>query len=310
MHSIRDKINNIITDSDYGLATYYWLYRPGEKSSLTKNLALMAFTPVRISEQSVFNLQCHSFLKFIQSQDCTNYIHRHQLEALLAVKNQLDEEGQPNIALVVLPTGCGKTGVAVLAPYVLNSRRVLVLTPSKTISEQIYQAFRGRDEESMFLVQRGIIQRDQAQHMRPRTRKIDKPDQILNAALDDELLVITAHQVGGNALVSIDDISDDNFDLVIVDEAHHYPATTWATIVNYFPNSRRLFLTATPYHRDEYILERVKCDRAGLEGDEHIRIDPCYTLNLQDAIDRGIIRDKIFDQFGNPDDDENAAMEV
>ena len=252
--------------------------------------------------------------EYFLNEDIDKLIYDHQYEALVAVKRQLVDEVEPrverpNIALVVLPTGCGKTGVAVLAPYVLNSRRVLVLTPSKAISEQIHQAFRGCNEESMFLVQRGIIRRDQAQHMRPTATLIDNPNQI-RGALHHDLLVITAHQVGGNASVSINNIRDDNFDLVIVDEAHHYPAETWRTIVDHFPNSRRLFLTATPYHRDEYILERVERDRAGLEGNEHIRIDACYTLNLRDAIDQGIIRDNEFDELGDPGDDEITAMEV
>ena len=270
----------------------------------------MAFEPAR-RDDSAFTYQHRLFMEnYFLNEDIDKRIYNHQHEALVAVKRQLvDEIGRPNIALVVLPTGCGKTGVAVLAPYVLNSRRVLVLTPSKAISDQIYQAFHGHNEESMFLVQRDIIRRDQAQHMRPRTRLIDRPNQI-RYALHDDLLVITAHQVGGNASVSIDNIPADNFDLVIVDEAHHYPAETWRTIVDHFPNSRRLFLTATPYHGDEYILGRVERFKAGLEGNEHIRIDACYTLLLENAIDRGIIRNNEFDELGDPGDDEITAMRV
>lgn len=48
---------------------------------------------------------------------------------------------KPNIALVVLPTGSGKTGIAVLAPFVLNSTRVLVITPSVKLTEQISNNF-------------------------------------------------------------------------------------------------------------------------------------------------------------------------
>ena len=272
----------------------------------------MAFVPAK-RDHSAFTYQHRLFMEnyFLNENiDKLRAIYGHQYEALLAVKRQLvDEVRQPNIALVVLPTGCGKTGVAVLAPYILNSRRVLILTPSNTISEQIYQAFRGRDEESMFLVQRGIISGEYAKEMRPKARLIDKPNQIRDA-LDDDLLVITAHQVGGNALVCIDDIPADNFDLVIVDEAHHYPAQTWTTIVDRFKNSKRLFLTATPYYKGGYILESIRPATVGLAGTMPICINACYTLNLQDAIERGIIRDKRFDEFGDPGDDENAAMRV
>ena len=260
-------------------------------------------------DQSVFNIQHNVILECIQGPNWNNYIYAHQREALLAVKNQLDDGEQPNIALVVLPTGCGKTGVAVLAPYVLDSRRVLILTPSKAISGQIYQAFCSRNEENIFLVQRDMVRREDAHNIRPRARPIDIPNQIHDALVDD-LLVITAHQVGGNASVSINDIPADNFDLVIVDEAHHYPAETWRTIVDHFPNSRRLFLTATPCHRNVYILERVEPAIAGLEGNEHICIDACYTLLPQNAIDRGIIRANRFEELGDQDADEDDAMRV
>jgi len=38
-------------------------------------------------------------------------------------------------------TGCGKTGVAVLASYALSATRVLVIMPSIIISRQICQAY-------------------------------------------------------------------------------------------------------------------------------------------------------------------------
>lgn len=44
-------------------------------------------------------------------------------------------------ALVVLPTGGGKSGVAVLSAYLLNASRVLVITPSSEITSQIYRDF-------------------------------------------------------------------------------------------------------------------------------------------------------------------------
>ncbi len=40
------------------------------------------------------------------------------------------------------------------------------------------------------------------------------------------------------------------FDVVIVDEAHHAPATTWRAVLDYFSSARALLLTATPRRRD------------------------------------------------------------
>jgi superfamily II DNA or RNA helicase len=41
----------------------------------------------------------------------------------------------------VIPTGGGKSGIAALAPYILNTTRVLVITPSLQITNQLAAAF-------------------------------------------------------------------------------------------------------------------------------------------------------------------------
>jgi superfamily II DNA or RNA helicase len=41
----------------------------------------------------------------------------------------------------VLPTGVGKTLVAVLAPYLLEARRVLVVTPARIVRDQVAHEF-------------------------------------------------------------------------------------------------------------------------------------------------------------------------
>jgi len=76
-------------------------------------------------------------------------------------------------------------------------------------------------------------------------------------------MVVNAHKVGSKSRVAIEgtlllitnkDLPR-NYDLVIVDEAHHYPAKTWKLLVDYFSNTNRLFLTATPLWRGKPILE-------------------------------------------------------
>ena len=220
---------------------------------------------------------------FVHGLNAEKYIYRHQVEALCKVekhfkdqeKKNLRDPTKPYIALVVLPTGCGKTGVAVLAPYLLNPNRVLVITPSSKISQQIYEEFCGKD---MFLLKRGVIKPKDIIKFRPLS-----PDNYIKNSRDIErnltyysLMVVNAHKIGGKSRVKIADIPNDCFDLVIVDEAHHYPAPTWKYLVDHFPDSNCLFLTATPYYyKEEYILP----------GNP-----PCFSLSRQDAEARGIIR--------------------
>ena len=81
-------------------------------------------------------------------------------------------------------------------------------------------------------------------------------------------------------MLAIADIPNDNYDLVIVDEAHHYPAPTWKTLVDHFPTSRRLFITATPEYKGKPILSHA----------------PCFTLSRYEAVCRGIIRNLHFEE--------------
>ena len=80
-----------------------------------------------------------------------------------------------------------------------------------------------------------------------------------------------------------------NYDVVIVDEAHHYPAPTWKLLVDHLGNSKRLFLTATHLYQGRPILP----DNGPL----------CFQLPKHVAISRGIIRPLRFEEPGNLGDE-------
>lgn len=234
------------------------------------------------SRPSVFNIYCDEISKHLEEDDVfspdspVKQLYPHQIEAVFKARDHLADLARTNmgtIALVVLPTGCGKSGIAVLASFVLNAKKVLVITPSITITKQLYDDF--CDSEEMFLVKRGIIEKENALEFTPRGVEVCKASDFPKS-LHYSLVVANAQKFGTTSCISIKKIRTDCFDLVIVDEAHHYPADTWRTIVDHFPNSRRLFLTATPYHKGEYILP------------DHV--PPCFELTKERAIQLGIIR--------------------
>ena len=84
--------------------------------------------------------------------------------------------------------------------------------------------------------------------------------------------------------MKIENIPSNGYDLVIVDEAHHYPAPTWKTLVDHFDKSRRLFITATPKYKGEPIFP----------------YEPCFTLPREVAVQSGIIRNIEFYEVPNP----------
>eukprot|EP00043_Microstomoeca_roanoka_P021994 m.255886 g.255886 ORF g.255886 m.255886 type:complete len:416 (+) comp20461_c0_seq1:112-1359(+) len=227
--------------------------------------------------QSPFNVYHDAVCTYLPDSD----LYQHQKEALQNLRGWFMQREHQNIALVVLPTGCGKTGVAVLAPYCLNASRVLVIAPSVVVAEQLEREFKS------FLVNRGFVsQRNFNAGVRPSVVRVEQAQQFPDVYDHSNThVVITNVQKVGSARprVTLDDLPDgDAFDLVIVDEAHHYPARTWRRLIDHFPNSRRLFLTATDTYNDQYIL-----------GDAIGQVPPiprCYYLPRERAIDQGIIR--------------------
>ena len=247
--------------------------------------------------QSVFNTQSESvFRGLVLHRDRKinpPLLYAHQVEAVLSIREYFNPTSAnnttgSNIALAVMPTGSGKTGVAVLASYVLNASCVLVITPSLTISRQIDAAY------DKFLEERGLIDANQRRHFIPSKKVISRSNEIQHA-LAVTVMITNAHKIGGQSRVAISDIPRGHFDLVIVDEAHHYPARTWKLLVDHFADSKRLFLTATPEHRGQPILD---------EG------QVCYHLNHQKAVDDGIIRKVEYDEIGQPTDDETSIYRV
>ncbi len=123
----------------------------------------------------------------------------------------------------MLPTGCGKSGIAVLAPYVLGARRVLVVTPSITITKQLGEDI--ADPDKCFIGKTLLPNKADARAVLPSNSVVEKTKQI-KKGLSNDIMIANAHKFGGKSRIKIEDIPKDNFDLVIVDEAHHYPAAT------------------------------------------------------------------------------------
>src|SRR5687768_8499227 len=68
-------------------------------------------------------------------------LYNAQLGAIHAIASHFTVHEQP--ALITMPTGSGKTAVLMMTPFVLRSNRVLVITPSRMVREQIVEDFAG-----------------------------------------------------------------------------------------------------------------------------------------------------------------------
>ena len=169
-------------------------------------------------------------------------LRRGQLGALHAIASHFTVSNDP--ALIAMPTGSGKTAVFIIAPFLLRTARVLVITPSRLVRYQVAEQFAtlAVPKASGALV--GV-------EALPKTYEVDHQ---LREATDWEPLrsfdVVVSTPNSACPGGKIEGAAPDLFDLVIFDEAHHVPAPTWQAIAKAFPDARQLLLTATPFRRD------------------------------------------------------------
>lgn len=232
-----------------------------------------------------------------------------------ALRNLADwfrhDSGKPSTAIVVLPTGAGKSGVAAITPYMLNSSRVLVITPSVIITTQLASDFWGEGGKPCFYRSINLIDEDHqvanfVEHGKMCVKSLgsdlDGADRMTVAQKAAgvkrqfearSLVIANCHKFGPSATVNIDDLvaCHNLFDLVIVDEAHHYPAPTWTKIIDSFQNVKKVFLTATPENRGQAIIHE-NGKRIDLADQEARYV--AYRITHDDAVEAGLIRELDF----------------
>lgn len=232
---------------------------------------------VKRKKESCYQLQTKNFIRFIENYK-ENKIWRHQIDAVLQIKAYF-ENSKNKIGICVLPTGSGKSGISTMSPYACAARRVLVITPSKKISKQMFDNFCDEKGQSFF-VKRGLSTNTEfLDGVRPNCRGVIEKTNDIRLYFNDELVVT---KFGTKSSVQINTIPKDGIDFVIVDKAQHYPADTWKEIIDYFSDAKKLFLTATPKNGENDILPNQN---------QHI----CFQMEREELVNLGIIRNVVFD---------------
>ncbi len=172
-----------------------------------------------------------------------------QLGALWALGSHFTIRKEP--ALVVMPTGSGKTAVLALAPFLLRAERILVITSNRLVRHQI------QDELRTLKTLRNLGVVPDIRMPSPRVQEVRQRvgDDAQWKALQDFDAVVALPNSVSPAIEGVSPPPADLFDLVLVDEAHHMPATIWNSVLAALPNARRAFFTATPTRRDRKEVE-------------------------------------------------------
>lgn len=168
-----------------------------------------------------------------------------QREAYIAAVEYFSDTNNKE-ALIVLPTGTGKSGLISTLPYGICSGRVLVITPGLITKKSVIKTLHPLEDN--FWLNYDIIFDPEDM---PVVEEYDS--EMLNSSLEKCNFVVTnIHKLYKDNPNSLLNRVDTNFfDMVIIDEAHHAPASTWKDALDYFVDAKKVHLTGTPYRGDD-----------------------------------------------------------
>lgn len=215
-----------------------------------------------------------------------------QLGALHSAVSHFSVYEEP--AILCLPTGYGKTAVIMALPFLLGCKRLLIVEPSDALRRQTAGNFTGLST----LRKIGVV-----------PPEIPDPRVILQKGrpvTDEEWEALRQFDVVVSIPPSTSPLLSplappDLFDLIIFDEAHHAPAETWKAYLNRFSGTRFVFLTATPFRRDNlpipgrmaYTYPVSKASKEKAFGKVSFRPAPVVNDHDEDEIDRSVAREAV-----------------
>jgi len=189
-------------------------------------------------------LQHYKYLVYPFSEDGSKGFRNAQLGAVHAISSHFTiHDKEP--AIVVMPTGSGKTGVLYAASFALRAKKVLIITPSRLVREQITKGFMSLD----VLISNNILPKDIG---KPKVKELK--NKIVTKEQWEELEnydVVVSTPFGLPVHLWGVDPPKELFDLLLIDEAHHSPAHTWNNLIQYFKVAKKVLFTATPFRRDK-----------------------------------------------------------
>ena len=187
-----------------------------------------------------------------------NKLRTPQIEAYINIKEYF-QQNPTGEALVVLPTGTGKSGLISIAPFDVSDGRVLIITPGLITRDSIKKTQDALQDN--FWVNHDII------------FSIDNLPVLVEYESDvsDEhlkqshIIFSNIHKLSSSRATSlISRVPSDFFDMIIIDESHHAPAESWKKVLEYFSNAKKLHVTGTPYRGDNQELPGQKIHETSL----------------------------------------------
>lgn len=168
-----------------------------------------------------------------------------QIEAYQAIYEFFQSGNK--VAIIQIPVGCGKTGIAAIAPFGIAKGRVLIVAPNLTIKDGLLESMDVTNRQKCFWRTRGVLENSDMV-AGPYACTLDTGN--ISVCEKSHLIISNVQQFSTNPEKWLKKFPSDFFDLIIVDEAHHSPANSWLAVIDHFSGAKIINMTATPFRSD------------------------------------------------------------
>ena len=239
-------IDEAATYIGLGKTVLYELTREG-KIPANKIGKKWLFSKSNLDAWVLSNLPLEDFFQTAEANiDENPQLREPQIEAYKHIYDYFKHGGKT--AIVQIPVGCGKSGLAALLPFGIAKGRVLVIAPNLTIKEGLYESFDITNRQKCFWRKRDVLS-NETMIGGPFISTLDSGN--ISVTEESHIVITNVHQLATNTDKWLNKFPKDYFDLIIIDEAHHSAATSWSQVVERFENAKVVNMTATPFRSDK-----------------------------------------------------------
>jgi superfamily II DNA or RNA helicase len=174
-------------------------------------------------------------------------LRKPQREGFVAIRDYFLQPNAEREVGLILPVGCGKSGLITIAPFAVKAQRALVIAPGRDIADQLLKDF--DPTTAQFFYEKCSIL-DRAPY--PEAAEVR---QAIRMDLDEADVVVTnIHQLQGAENKWLSQLPSDFFDVILFDEGHHNVAESWQLLRQTFPKARVINFSATPERADGQLM--------------------------------------------------------
>ncbi|MFA5783160.1 MAG: DEAD/DEAH box helicase family protein, partial [Bacteroidales bacterium] len=152
-----------------------------------------------------------------------------------------------NKAILQIPVGCGKSGLASILPLGIAKGRVLIIAPNLTIRKNLYDSMDITNRQKCFWRKAKVL--SSAQMISgPLACTLETGN--ISVAEKAHIVITNIQQLATNVEKWLKQFPNNFFDMIIIDEAHHSAADSWKKVLEHFPEAKIIHMTATPFRSD------------------------------------------------------------